>query len=176
MVFQIRGTAFAAAIPSTILIISSFFPSAIAQTQAAAQLKIAGAVSTPLTLTITDLKSMHRTTIRVMNTHEKKSEVYEGVLPEELLQKAGAPHGEQLRGPLMTSYLIAEAEDGYKVVFALAELDSGFLDSQILVADTMDGAPIGPKQGPFRLVAPHEKRPARWVRMLKSITVVCPQG
>jgi hypothetical protein len=25
--------------------------------------------------------------------------------------------------------------------------------------------------GPFRLVAPHEKRPARWVEMLKSITV-----
>jgi hypothetical protein len=119
---------------------------------------------------------MHRTTIRVMNTHEKKSEVYEGVLLEELLQKAGAPHGEQLRGPLMTSYLIAEAEDGYKVVFALAELDSGFLDSEILVADTMDGAPIGPKQGPFRLVAPHEKRPARWVRMLKSITIVSPKG
>ncbi|HWF14262.1 MAG TPA: hypothetical protein VG272_11040 [Candidatus Acidoferrales bacterium] len=26
--------------------------------------------------------------------------------------------------------------------------------------------------GPFRLVAPHEKRPARWVEMVKSITVV----
>jgi hypothetical protein len=40
-----------------------------------------------------------------------------------------------------------------------------------MVADTMDGAPLGEKLGPFRLVAPHEKRPARWVRMLKSITV-----
>ena len=73
----------------------------------------------------------------------------------------------------MTSYVVAEAEDGYRVVF---ELDSGFVDSQVLVADTVDGAPIGPKLGPFRLVAPHEKRPARWVRMLKSITVVSPQG
>jgi hypothetical protein len=36
----------------------------------------------------------------------------------------------------------------------------------------MDGAPIGAGEGPFRLVAPHEKRPARWVRMLKSLTVV----
>jgi hypothetical protein len=51
-----------------------------------------------------------------------------------------------------------------------------FHDSQVLVADTMDGAPIGPKLGPFRLVAPHERRPARWVRMLKSITVGSPQG
>jgi hypothetical protein len=36
----------------------------------------------------------------------------------------------------------------------------------------MNGESLAPKQGPFRLVAPHEKRPARWVRMLKSITVV----
>ena len=34
------------------------------------------------------------------------------------------------------------------------------------------GAPLPPKQGPFKLVAPHEKRPARWVRMLKSLTVL----
>jgi hypothetical protein len=31
-----------------------------------------------------------------------------------------------------------------------------------------------PGATPFRIVAPHEKRPARWVRMLKSITVVHP--
>jgi DMSO/TMAO reductase YedYZ molybdopterin-dependent catalytic subunit len=161
----------------TVLFLFLSSTAAIAQTAPGpAQLRICGAVTTPLTLTVADLKGMPRTTIRAANSHEKKTETYEGVLLEELLRKAGAPHGEQLRGPLMTSYVIAEAEDGYRVVFALAELDSGFVDSQALVADTMDGAPIGPKLGPFRLVAPHEKRPARWVRMLKSITVVSPQG
>jgi hypothetical protein len=39
------------------------------------------------------------------------------------------------------------------------------------MADTMDGAPLVPDQGPFKLVAPHENRPARWVKMVKSITV-----
>ena len=72
----------------------------------------------------------------------------------------------------MASYVVAEAEDGYRVVFSLAELDSGILDSDIIVADTTNGESLAPQQGPFRLVAPHEKRPARWVRMLKSITVV----
>ena len=139
-----------------------------------ATLRISGAVSTPLTLTIADLKGLPRRTLHVTNAHDKKEETYEGVLLETLLQKAGTPHGEQLRGQLMTSYVEAEAEDGYRVVFALAELDSGFLDSEILVADTMDGSPLGAKVGPFRLVAPHEKRPARWVRMLKTITVVTP--
>ena len=139
-----------------------------------ATLKITGAVSTPLTLTIAELKGLPRTTLHVANAHEKKEETYEGVLLETLLQKAGAPQGDGLRGQLLTSYDVAEAEDGYRVVFALAELDSGFLDSEVLVADTIDGAPLGPKLGPLRLVAPHEKRPARWVRMLKTITVVTP--
>ena len=139
-----------------------------------AQLKISGAVSTPLTLAVADLKTMPRTTLHVSNPHENKSESYEGVLLEELLRRAG-PQGDQLRGKLMTTYVITEAEDGYKVVFSLAELDSGIANSEVLVADTVDGAPIDPKRGPFRLIAPHDKRPARWVRMLKSITVSAPK-
>jgi hypothetical protein len=91
---------------------------------------------------------------------------------EELLKKAGLPQGESLRGPAFATYVVFEAEDGYRVVFSIAELDSGIVDSDVMVADTMDGAPLSSKVGPFRLVAPHEKRPARWVRMLKSITVV----
>jgi DMSO/TMAO reductase YedYZ molybdopterin-dependent catalytic subunit len=150
--------------------------SAVPQTlNPAPQLKIGGAVSTPLTLTAADLKNMPRTTLHVTNPHENKSETYEGVLLEELLRRAGAPHGDQLRRPLMTSYVIAEAEDGYKVVFALAELDSGIMSSEVLVADTADSAPIDSKRGPFRLVAPHDKWPTRWVRMLKSITVSSPK-
>jgi DMSO/TMAO reductase YedYZ molybdopterin-dependent catalytic subunit len=140
-----------------------------------AQLKVNGAVSTPLTLTATDLKNMPRTTLQVSNSHEKKSETYEGVLLEELLRRAGAPHGEQLRGPLMTTYVVAEASDDYRVLFALAELDSDFVNSEVLVADTVDGGPIDAKRGAFRLVVPPDKRPARWVRMLKAITVSSPK-
>jgi DMSO/TMAO reductase YedYZ molybdopterin-dependent catalytic subunit len=139
---------------------------------AAAELRISGAVSTPLVLTVADLKKMPRKTLSVMNPHDKKKETYEGVLLEELLRKAGAPQGEKLRGSSMATYVLAEAEDGYRVIFSLAELDSGILESEVIVADTLDGAPLTDKQGPFRLVAPHEKRPARWVRMLKSLTVV----
>jgi DMSO/TMAO reductase YedYZ molybdopterin-dependent catalytic subunit len=139
---------------------------------AAAELRISGAVSTPLVLTVADLKKMPRKTLAVVNPHDKKKETYEGVPLEELLRRAGVPQGEKLRGSSMAAYVLAEAEDGYRVVFSLAELDSGILESEVMVADTLDGAPLADKQGPFRLVAPHEKRPARWVRMLKSITVV----
>jgi DMSO/TMAO reductase YedYZ molybdopterin-dependent catalytic subunit len=122
--------------------------------------RIDGEVSTPLVLSVADLKKMPRKTLSIVNPHDNKTETYEGVLLEELLKRAGVAQGEKLRGALMATYLIAEAED------------SGILDADVIVADTMNGESLAPKQGPFRLVAPHEKRPARWVRMLKSITVV----
>lgn len=136
------------------------------------EFKIGGDVPTPLTVTLQDLKKMPRKTVRVENAHAKRTEAYEGVPLEALLQKAGVPQGEQLRGPAMATYVLVEAADNYRVVFSLAEIDSEFLNSEVLMADTMDGAPLAPDQGPFKLVAPHEKRPARWVKMVKSITVV----
>jgi len=157
------------------LLVASFW----AQAQAPAstpELRITGDVATPLTLTFADLKQMPRKKLSVLNPHDKRQENYEGVLLEELLRRAGLPQGEKLRGSALATYVTAEADDGYHVVFSLAELDSGITDSEIIVADTLDGAPLPPKVGPFRLVAPHEKRPARWVRMLKSLTVVAVSG
>ena len=150
---------------------------ALAQTApAAAELRVGGAVSTPLVLAVADLKGMARKKLTVVNPHNQKTETYEGVLLQELLRRAGVAQGENLRGADLATYVLAEATDGYRVVFSLAELDSGILESEVIVADTMDGAALGPKEGPFRLVAPHEKRPARWVRMLKSVTVVRTAG
>ena len=150
----------------------SALPRAHAQTTAGATLKIGGDVSQPLVVSAEDLKQMPRKTLSVLNPHDKKNEVYEGVLVEELLKRAGVPQGEKLRGAALATYLIFEADDGYRVVFSIAELDSGITDSEVIVADTLDGTALPAKIGPFRLVAPKEKRPARWVRMLKSITVV----
>lgn len=65
-----------------------------AQTKAASgpsEIKISGAVTTPLIITPEDLKKLPRKTLRVENAHSKKPEVYEGVLVEDLLQKAGVP-------------------------------------------------------------------------------------
>lgn len=157
------------------LCVATATQSAWPQTQpssAPAILKIAGgSVATPLCLSPADLKAMPRKTLKVENPHDKKTEVYEGVLLSDLFQKAGAPMGHQLRGPTMTTYVLAEASDGYKVIFSLAELDSDFTDADAIVADTLDGAPLGANEGPFKLVVPHDRRPARWVRMLQSLSV-----
>ncbi|HKW32892.1 MAG TPA: molybdopterin-dependent oxidoreductase [Candidatus Acidoferrum sp.] len=129
-------------------------------------------MATPLTLSAGDLKKMPRKTLKVLNPHEKKTEVYEGVPVEDLLRRAGVPEGTNMRGAAMSTYVVAEASDGYRVVFSLAELDPDIVESEVIVADTQDGAPLGAKQGPFKIVAPHEKRPARRVRMLESLTEV----
>jgi DMSO/TMAO reductase YedYZ molybdopterin-dependent catalytic subunit len=166
-----RRTALLAAFLSLCSLSFAQQPSPEKATTGPSEFKIGGAVTTPLTVTLEDLKKMPRKTLHVENEHAKRTEVYEGVPLEVLLQKAGVPQGEKVRAAAMATYVLVEAADDYHVVFSLAELDSSFLDSEVLVADTMDGAPLAPDQGPFKLVAPHEKRPARWVKMVKSITV-----
>ena len=138
----------------------------------AGQLTIKGDVEKTLSLSLGDLRHLPRTTLKVMNSHDKKEETYEGVLLTELLKRAGVPQGAQLRGAAMATYVQADASDGYRVIFSLPELDADFQNSDVIVADTMNGEPLDDKAGPFRIVAPHDKRPARWIRMLQSLTVV----
>jgi DMSO/TMAO reductase YedYZ molybdopterin-dependent catalytic subunit len=67
--------------------------------------------------------------------------------------------------------LVAEASDGYRVAFALAELDPGTGDTQVLLAHRMNGAALDGEVGPLRLVVPKDKRPARWIRQLSTLHV-----
>ncbi|WP_321476944.1 molybdopterin-dependent oxidoreductase [uncultured Paludibaculum sp.] len=143
--------------------------SVVAQPQPAS-VTIGGDVKTPLTLTARDLAAMPRSTAVVKG--EKSTVTYTGVPVFELLERAGAPTGTELHGKTLASYLLVEAGDGYQVVFALPELDPAFTDNQVLLADTADGQPLGPTQGPFKLVVPREKRGARGVRMVTKLQVV----
>jgi len=116
-----------------------------------------------------ELKAMPRTTITVHNEHSKADETYTGVRVADLLAKMGAPLGKELRGITLSSYLVASGSDGYAAVIALAEVDPSFHTGEVIVADSMNGQPLDPKSGPFKLVVTEDKRPARWVRNLVSI-------
>ena len=133
-------------------------------------LVIAGDVTQALTIRPADLKTMPRTTVTV--SEEGRQVSYEGVLVGELLKRAGAPVGRDLSGKAVATYVLASAKDGYQAVFSLAELDPAFTPNDIIVADTIDGKPLFDYQGPFRIVAPHDKRGARSIRMLQRIEVV----
>ena len=69
--------------------------------------------------------------------------------------------GKQLRGENLTKYLLVKCADGYEVLFSPAELDSSFTDSKMILAYESEGNPLSAGEGPFRLVAPSDKKPAR---------------
>src|SRR5690606_23272704 len=101
-------------------------------------------------ITATDLAALPRVTLTI-DDHGTKA-TFEGVELRHLLEKAGAPLGETLRGKDLTRYVVVEAADGYRVLFALAELDAGFSDTRVILADKQDGRPLDAKLGPFRIV------------------------
>jgi DMSO/TMAO reductase YedYZ molybdopterin-dependent catalytic subunit len=133
-------------------------------------IRVTGAVNQPLTLTPEDLAKMPRASVHTKSNGMET--VYEGVWLHEVLKKAGVPHGSELRGKALASYVLAEAQDGYQVVFSLAELDPTFIDNEVLLADTADGKPLFGAQGRFRLIATKDKLGARSVRMLTKLEVV----
>jgi hypothetical protein len=135
-----------------------------------AQLRIDGAVEKPMTFRAPDLATLPRQTLQVRD-HDGRESMFEGVALVELLQRAGVPLGEDLRGDRMVTYVIVGAADGYRVVFALAEIDPAFSDRLILLADRRDQEPLSPREGPLRLIVPGEKRQARWVRQVTSMTI-----
>jgi DMSO/TMAO reductase YedYZ molybdopterin-dependent catalytic subunit len=134
-------------------------------------LAVTGAVEHPLDLAMSDLEKLPHTKVEVKD-HDGNPVTYEGVALADLLKAAGAPAGEKLRGASMASYVLAHAKDGYRVVFALPELDAGFTDVKVMVAYALNSKPLAEGQGPLKIVAPQDKRPARWVRMLDRIEVV----
>jgi hypothetical protein len=68
--------------------------------------------------------------------------------------------------------LMVEAADGYKVAFSLNQVDTALATPQNNQADKRDGRALDAKQGPLRIVAPGDKRPARWVRQVTTLRVI----
>lgn len=96
---------------------------------------------------------------------------YSGVALTDLLALVNAPLADSLRGRSLASYVLAEASDGYRVLFSIAEVDSKFTDRVIILADRKDGQPLSAAEGPYRLIVPGEKRPARWARQVARISL-----
>ena len=91
-----------------------------------------------------ELAALPHKQVAVFNAHSKANETYSGVLLADLLSKAGVPLGESVRGKLFMTGIVADTLNGQKLE----------------------------KDGAFKMVSSEEKRPARWVRNLTSISVV----
>ncbi|MGE0126537.1 MAG: molybdopterin-dependent oxidoreductase [Blastocatellales bacterium] len=134
------------------------------------RLRVGGEVGKQLDLSAEDLAKLPRRKARAKDHGGTEAE-FEGVAMTEILKLAGAPAGEQLRGDKLVLFLLVEAADNYRAVFALPELDALYTDKLVLLADRRDGKPLSEKEGPLRIIVPDEKRHARWVRQVIALTV-----
>lgn len=167
---------------SWVLAIALIWATSLAPTQTVpnAQAQPGGGVAAPFEIvrgsevllrwTQAEMAAMPRTSLTVKD--DGVDVRYEGVWIHELLDRAGLPLGPKLRGEGMLTGVIAEASDGYRVLFTLAELDAAFREPHVLVADRLDGKPLLAHQGPVRVVVGGDKRGARSVRMFARLRIV----
>lgn len=141
---------------------------------AAAGLDLRGDFPSPKRLSETDIQTLPHTEIHTKDMHDGgKDVVYSGVLMTDILKAGGFAFESGMAGSRETARtsLIAEAVDGYKVVFAMAELDPSFTDRLIYLAGTKDGKPLPAGEGKWRIIVPGDKRPSRWARQVISLTL-----
>jgi hypothetical protein len=122
--------------------------------------------------TASALAALPQSESTVTDHHNQETAKYAGVAVRALLLKAGMPDGEAMRGRFLRQVVLVRCADGYSVVFTLADFDPAFSDHTILLALRRDGAPLSAKAGPFQLIVPGDKRPARWARNVTSIAII----
>jgi DMSO/TMAO reductase YedYZ molybdopterin-dependent catalytic subunit len=133
-------------------------------------LEVRGEVARPLSLSQEDFARLPRRTVQA-KAHDGVESRFEGVPLNEILAKAGVPTGNELRGKELTLYVVVEAADGYRALYALPELDPAYTDRIILLADRRDDKPLPERTGPLQVIVPGEKKHARWVRQVIRIKV-----
>ncbi len=122
-------------------------------------LSVKGDTEQPLELTAEAFAKLPHQSVHAKD-HEGKEADYDGVALVDLLKAAGVKLGQDLRGKALANYLVVEASDGYRAVYALPELDPGFTDRVILLADQKDKKPLDEKHGPLQVIVPGEKKHA----------------
>jgi DMSO/TMAO reductase YedYZ molybdopterin-dependent catalytic subunit len=145
-----------------------------ANAQAEESLELRGDLPHPRRIDASELHQLPRVEVRTTDPHDSGKEiVYSGTPLVEVLKAGGLLLDSGMAGirDTVAMTVLVAASDGYQAAFSLAELDPELTDRVILLADTKDGQPLSPREGPFRIVVPGEKRPARWVRQVNVVTV-----
>jgi hypothetical protein len=125
--------------------------------------EIAGATRA---LTHAELRALPADTV-VVQFHDGPRHRFVGPSLAAVLTAAGGDL-DSLRGRGLAQYVLVEASDGYRVVFAVAELTADFRATRTILALSVDGAPLA-RDGPFRVIAEGDLRPARSARNVVAL-------
>ena len=144
----------------------------VAFTNARAQssITVSGEVTKPLKLTTKDIEKYPSVEVKAKD-RDGKEHTFKGTPLSVVLDSAGVTLGKQLRGENLAKYVIVTAADNYQVLYSLAEIDPEFTSNTVLLCTHVDGNLLPKGEGPFRLVNPVDKRPARWIRGITAIKV-----
>ncbi|MEP6950951.1 MAG: hypothetical protein ABI863_16815 [Ginsengibacter sp.] len=115
---------------------------------------------------------MNHVSIKAISHSDHKEHSYSGIPLSVIISESGAIPGNQLRGKYLAKYVLVGGSDGYNAVIALPEIDTAFTGKVIILADEEDGKALSANVGPFQLVVPGDKRPARSVWHVVSINIL----
>ena len=135
-----------------------------------ATLDVAGAVATPLHLSVADLAALPQTEIDVTfhTGHGDEAGHYKGVSLWAIAQKAGLSDKQGNR-PDLRHALAVTGSDGYTVIVAFGEIDPDFENKSVIIATTRDGKPF--EHDGLRLIVPGDAHGGRAVRDVVKIEV-----
>jgi hypothetical protein len=103
--------------------------------------------------------------------HGPRKAGFDGPLLWTVLVHAGAVDPSKPREQPRQAVLVT-GSDGYSAVLALGELSPEFANKPVILAESMDGKPLGPDH--LRIVVPGDVRGGRSVRDVARIAVVTP--
>jgi len=119
-------------------------------------------------VTMAEIARLPHVTVTVSfgTEHGKAGGVFQGPLLWLLLTQRGAVDPKKPRQEV-TGTVVVTGRDGYAAVLALGEIGPDFENKPVILADQMDGKPLGA----LRLVVPIDRRGGRNVRDVSTIAV-----
>jgi DMSO/TMAO reductase YedYZ molybdopterin-dependent catalytic subunit len=142
-------------------------------------LEVAGALPRTGKLTLQDLEAMKPE--KAAWSNQGKQQEVEGVPVGKILTAFGFAPGPMGKGvppaekrPGYKKVVLVTSRDGFQAVFSCAELAEEMGATRALLVWKVDGQPLPPEQGPFRLVVLTDKEPSRSAWAVKKIEVIDP--
>jgi DMSO/TMAO reductase YedYZ molybdopterin-dependent catalytic subunit len=148
-------------------------PGADADDKEAPRIRIGGAVEKAVDWTASDLLKEMAGDVKEARYTSKRQETKAKVIPLYKLLTAAKPKIDpKQKNHLLTFIVTVRARDGYAASFSVGELMPDCGGAEVYLAFDRDGQALPEQAQPASLVVPGDRKPSRWVRGVKSITIV----
>jgi DMSO/TMAO reductase YedYZ molybdopterin-dependent catalytic subunit len=138
-------------------------------------ISVRGDIQSPLQFSVQELKAKfggQMQDIQFTAGMDKSVKVGTGIPLLSVVQAAVLSTDKEIKHHNLKFVVVAEAYDGYRVVFSLAELLPQGGNTQAWLIWNVDGKPLAGKEAPFRLVVPTDKDADRYIFGVTKVILV----